>query len=102
MKTGGTEELGIEMTNPTAAKSSHGANLKEQLKIQSAKVDALEKKVAKNERELADMKRLIAVLQQERVDKAPAQEELELHTDPETGQQYWYNRSTNETRWVDE
>ena len=96
MHTGGTEELGIEMTNPMAEKSSHGANLKEQLKMQSAKVDALE-------RELADMKRLIAALEQRLVEKAPAQEEqLELHTDPETGQQYWYNRSTNETRWVDE
>ena len=88
-----------------AEKRSHGANLKEQLKIQSAKVDALEKKVAKMdalERELADMKRLIAALEQRLVEKAPAEEELELHTDPETGQQYWYNRSTNETRWVDE
>eukprot|EP00946_MAST-07B_sp_MAST-7B-sp1_P004874 g4874.t1 len=112
MHTGGTEELGIEMTNPMAEKSSHGANLKEQLKMQSAKVDALEIKVAKmdalenkvveNERELADMKRLIAALEQRLVEKAPAEEELELHTDPETGHQYWYNRSTNETRWVDE
>ena len=50
-----TKELGIEMTNPMAENRSHGANLKEQLKMQSAKMDALE-------RELADMKRLIAAL----------------------------------------
>ena len=35
MHAGETEELGIEMTNPMAEKRSHGANLKEQLKMQS-------------------------------------------------------------------